>query len=369
MSEVLALLKELIARPSVSPFDAGCQEIIAERLSRAGFVVESLRFGETDNLWARMGTGPVRLCFNGHTDVVPPGPIEEWSSDPFTPTERDGYLYGRGASDMKSGVAAMVVALERLAASGEADGLALLLTSDEEAKADDGTVRALRFLLERGEVIQSALVAEPTSVSVLGDTCKPGRRGSLTGRITVQGVQGHVAYAHLAENAAHVLAPALSELVSERWDEGDDFFPPTSMQVWELRSGAGASNVIPGEAFLGLNFRNGPASPAEVLIQRTEAIFAKHGVRFDAVWKASAVPFLSPPGALAEKVASAIRSVTGIETNLSTGGGTSDARHFVAEGIETLEFGLVPVAMHGIDERVLISDLEKLAEIIVETAL
>jgi len=361
MTDPIELLKRLIACPSVTPDDAGCQDIVAEILANAGFRVERLNFNETSNLWAKVGDGPVRLCFNGHTDVVPPG--EGWTSGPFVPVERDGLIIGRGACDMKSGVAAMVCALERLAAEDNAEGLALLLTSDEEGPSEDGTSRALDSLLERGEVIQSALVGEPTSVESFGDFYKPGRRGSLTGRITVHGVQGHVAYPHRADNAAHRLAPALAELVTTIWDEGDAFFPPTSMQVFELAAGVGASNVIPGEARLGINFRHAPASSAVRLLQEVETILQRHGVEFTAEWSAGAIPFLSHPGALASRICNSVRQVVGREPQANTGGGTSDARAFAAKGIEVAEFGLVPVRMHGLDEAVAADQVRQLCDV------
>jgi succinyl-diaminopimelate desuccinylase len=360
MAEVLELLKELIRKPSISPHDAGCQALIADRLTRAGFKVRSLRFGETDNLWAQYGDGPIRLCFAGHTDVVPPGDSSGWSSDPFDPVERDGYLYGRGASDMKSGVAAMVVALENLAAAGAAEGLALLLTSDEEASGADGTPAALDQLIRDGVRIGAAIVGEPTSISECGDTYKPGRRGSVTARIAVHGVQGHVAYAHLAQNAVHLVAPALHELVETEWDPGDDNFPPTSMQVWCIHAGAGASNVIPGLVELGINFRNGVLSPFESIIQSVESLFSRHQLKCEFQWTSNAEPFYSDSPALQTAVVRAAEAVTGRTPAASTGGGTSDARWFAAKGIPVVEFGLVPVRMHGLNESVSASDCRML---------
>ena len=355
--ETLALLKELIARPSVTPDDAGIFELLAPRLRRAGFKVEILRYPDAVNLWATRGEGPY-FVINGHVDVVPSGPIETWSSDPFDPKERDGLLFGRGACDMKASVAAAIVALERTQGP-----VALLLTSDEEGPSHDGTSRALEELLGRGLLINSALIIEPTCEAVLGDAYKPGRRGSLTGRITVKGVQGHVAYPERADNAAHRLAPALAELVATEWDQGDEYFPPSTMQVFELLSGVGASNVVPGEAKLGINFRHAPASPASALIERVEAILKSHRVDFIASWTPSAQPFLSHPAALAARLVKAVREVTGQAPSPKTGGGTSDARAFAAQGIETAEFGPVPVAMHGADEAVRIDDLEPLTKI------
>jgi succinyl-diaminopimelate desuccinylase len=355
--ETLALLKELIACPSVTPDDAGIFELLTPRLRRAGFEVEILRYPDAVNLWATRGEGPY-CVINGHVDVVPPGPVDTWTSDPYVPTERDGLLVGRGACDMKASVAASVVALERT--QGPA---ALLLTSDEEGPSHDGTSRALAELLDRGVAIESALIVEPTCEAILGDAYKPGRRGSLTGRITVKGVQGHVAYPERADNAAHRLAPALAELVATEWDQGDEYFPPSTMQVFELTSGVGASNVVPGEARLGINFRHAPASPAAALIERVEATLKNHNLNFVASWTPSAHPFLSHPATLAARLVEAVRDVTGRIPAPKTGGGTSDARAFAAHGIETAEFGPVPIAMHGADEAVRIGDLEPLTEI------
>ena len=353
--DALALLRELIARPSVTPDDAGIFDLLAPRLERAGFRVETFDYPDARNLWAVRGEGPY-LAINGHVDVVPPG--QGWTSDPFVPTERDGLLIGRGACDMKASVAAAVVALERTSAP-----VALLLTSDEEGPSHDGTSRALDELLGRGVEISGALVIEPTSEGALGDAYKPGRRGSLTGRIVVRGLQGHVAYPERADNAAHRLAPALAELVGTEWDQGDAYFPPSTMQVFELASGVGASNVVPGEARLGVNFRHAPASSAASLRERVEAILWKHGLRFEADWTASADPFLTAPGALSARLVEAVRGVVGLAPAPKTGGGTSDARAFAARGIDVAEFGPVPVAMHGADEGVRIADLEPLTAI------
>ena len=353
--ETLDLLRELIGRPSVTPDDAGIFDLLRPTLERAGMTVEILRYPDATNLWATRGEGPYPVL-NGHVDVVPPG--EGWTGDAFTPVERDGLLIGRGACDMKASVAAAVVALGRTTTPA-----ALLLTSDEEGPAHDGTARALDELFARGVEIESALVIEPTCERVLGDAFKPGRRGSLTGRIIVKGVQGHVAYPERADNAAHRLAPALAELVATRWDEGDAFFPPSTMQVFDLTSGVGASNVVPGEARLGINFRHGPASPAISLRQRVEAILTKHGVAREAEWTANADPFLTPLGPLSERLVRAVEGVTGQTPQPKTGGGTSDARAFAERGIEVVEFGPVPIRMHGTDEAIRIADLEPLAEI------
>ena len=355
MSATLDLLRELIARPSVTPDDAGIFDLLRPRLERAGMKVETLRYPDASNLWATRGEGPY-FVLNGHVDVVPPG--AGWTGDPFTPVEREGRLIGRGACDMKASVAAAVIALERSTAP-----VGLLLTSDEEGSAHDGTARALDEILARGVSIRDALVIEPTSETLLGDAFKPGRRGSLTGRIVVRGVQGHVAYPERADNAAHRLASALTELVAHQWDQGDDLFPPSTMQVFELASGVGASNVIPGEARLGINFRHGPVSSAASLQARVEAILRKHAGAFEAEWMASADPFLTPLGPFSKRLVEAVASSTGRTPQSRTGGGTSDARAFAARGIEVAEFGPVPIAMHGADEAVRIDDLEPLAEI------
>lgn len=357
--ETLDLLKELVARPSVTPDDAGVYDLLRPRLEAAGMTVEILRYPDASNLWAWRGEGPY-FVLNGHVDVVPAG--SGWTSDPFVPVERDGLLVGRGACDMKASVAAMVVALERTVAPA-----ALLLTSDEEGPSHDGTSRALDELLDRGVRFAGALVGEPTSEATLGDAFKPGRRGSLTGRIVVRGTQGHVAYPERADNAAHRLAPALADLVAERWDEGDAFFPPSTMQVFELACGVGAANVVPGEVRLGINFRHGPASPADSLRERVEAALRRHGVRFEASWTASADPFLTQTGPLTSRLAKAIRQVVGRTPEARTGGGTSDARAFAARGLEVVEFGPVPIAMHGADEAIHLADLEPLTQIYRQT--
>ena len=353
--DTLSLLKELIARPSVTPDDAGIFDLLTPRLEKVGFEVEILRYPDATNLWATRGGGP---CFtiNGHVDVVPPG--QGWTTDPFEAVERGGLLVGRGACDMKASVAAAVVALSRTGVPA-----ALLLTSDEEGPSHDGTSRALDELLGRGVGIKEALVIEPTCEDRLGDAYKPGRRGSLTVRIRIKGVQGHVAYPERADNAAHRLAPALAELVATEWDRGDAFFPPSTMQVFELASGVGASNVVPGEARLGLNFRHAPASSAASLRARVEAILARHGARFEAEWIAGADPFLTEPGDLSRRLVEAVKRVTGETPAPKTGGGTSDARAFAARGIPVAEFGPVPVAMHGADEAVRIANLEPLTAI------
>lgn len=356
MSETLALLKQLIACPSVTPDEAGCFDVVEATLVPAGFQAERLTYPDASNLWLTKGPGPYWVI-NGHVDVVPPGPTEAWTSPPFEPTIHGDHLVGRGACDMKASVAAAVVALSQ----AQASNVALLLTSDEEGPAHDGTSRALDELIARGIQFEGALVIEPTSVEVLGDAYKPGRRGSLTGYIEVKGIQGHVAYPERADNAAHLLAPALAELVATEWDRGDDYFPPSTMQVFELQAGVGASNVIPGVAKLGINFRHGPASLAASLIERVESIFASHDVPIETHWTIGADPFLCPPGQVAQRIIGAVESVLDRTPTASTGGGTSDARAFAARGIEVAEFGPVPIRMHGIDEAVWVSDLAPLA--------
>lgn len=356
--ETLELLKALLERPSVTPGDAGIFELLRPRLDKAGFEVEILAYPDARNLWATRGEGPY-FVFNGHVDVVPAGPREEWQSDPFAATVDHEFLVGRGACDMKASVAAMVVALERT----QMAGVALLLTSDEEGPSHDGTSRALDELLGRGVAFSSALVGEPTSEKDLGDAFKPGRRGSLTGRFTIAGIQGHVAYPERADNAAHRLAPVLAELVETRWDEGDEFFPPSTMQVFELVSGVGASNVVPGSAKLGINFRHAPASSAEDLKRRVAEIFERHGVRYEAAWEAGASPFLTQSGALTQRLVTAVEKVTGRTPAARTAGGTSDARAFAARGVEVVEFGPTPIRMHGANEAIRLDELEPLTAI------
>ena len=348
MSSVLHLLQDLIRCPSVTPNEAGCFGVIAPILEAAGFTVVFINRNETSNLWAYRGDGPY-LVVNGHVDVVPPGP--GWSSDPFEPTIRDGMLIGRGACDMKASVAAAVTALTQSSVTN----IGLLLTSDEEGMGLDGTEYAITQIAG----IDRALVIEPTSVETLGDFYKPGRRGSVTVQITVPGIQGHVAYPDRARNAVHSLAPILDELVKTKWDDGNDYFPPTSMQVFQLRAGVGASNVIPGDAAVGINWRNSPLSPFASIKERTERLAS--GCEF--IWLDGARPFLSPPARVAAGIQAAVEEVIGIQPVASTGGGTSDARAFAAMGIEVAEFGPVPVRMHGADEAIQISDLEPLVTI------
>ncbi|GAA0722603.1 succinyl-diaminopimelate desuccinylase [Dokdonella soli] len=368
MSAVLDLTCELIHRASVTPDDAGCQAVIAERLARAGFVIERLRFGSVDNLWATHGSGDPVLAFLGHTDVVPSGPAEAWASPPFEPTVRGGRLYGRGAADMKSGVAAMVIALaDFVEAHPHHPGtVALLLTSDEEGSAVDGVRRVAAEFRRREQRIDWCVVGEPSSKERLGDLIRVGRRGSLTGRLRVAGVQGHVAYPDKAKNPIHGFAPALAALAATRWDDGDDAFPPTSFQVSNINAGTGADNVIPGELRVVFNFRFGTASTEESLRERTEAILREQGVdpasngnQLD--WWLSGEPFLTRAGVLREATIAAIRERCGIDQpELSAGGGTSDGRFIAPLGAEVIELGPVNASIHKVDEHVALDEVERL---------
>lgn len=364
MSAVFDLACELISRRSVTPDDAGCQALIAARLTQAGFRCEHLRFGEVDNLWATHGSGGPLLVFLGHTDVVPSGPVENWQSDPFEPVVRDGRLYGRGAADMKSGVAAMVVALEAFVARHphHRGRVGLLLTSDEEGPANlDGVRRVAEHFRSIGERIDWCVVGEPSSKERLGDLIRVGRRGSLSGTLVVRGIQGHVAYPEKARNPIHAFAPALAELAAERWDEGNQDFPPTSFQVSNLNAGTGANNVIPGTLTALINFRYSTASSAQDLRARTEAILDRHGLDWQIDWSLSGEPFLTPPGgAVREAVVAACRELCGIAPEESTGGGTSDGRFIAPLGAEVVELGPVNATIHKVDECVAVDDLEKL---------
>ena len=370
--ETLRLTEALLACRSVTPADAGCQALIAARLADAGFACEALDAGPPQarvaNLWAVHDAGvpgPL-LVLAGHTDVVPSGPLAAWASDPFVPAHRDGRLYGRGAADMKSAVAAMVVAAERLVAAHprHPGRLALLLTSDEEGPALHGTRHAVQVLHARGVAPDGAIVGEPTSVQRLGDTVKNGRRGTLSGRLTVRGVQGHVAYPQLARNPVHQLAPALAELAATAWDAGDAHsppnFPPTTFQVSNLNAGTGAGNVIPGTAVMDFNFRFNPASPAEVLQARVEALLRRHGLEFELAWTLGGEPFLTPPGTLLQALGAAVRAACGIEPQLSTTGGTSDGRFLARICPQVVEFGVVNASIHQVDEWVEVDALAPL---------
>jgi succinyl-diaminopimelate desuccinylase len=360
MSETLELTQQLMARASVTPADEGCQSLMAERLAPLGFQIERLRYGNVDNLWARRGpAGPV-LCFAGHTDVVPTGPLEEWHSDPFKPTIRDGLLYGRGAADMKSGLAAMITATESFLASAAAPrgALAFLITSDEEGPSVDGTRRVVETLRERGERIDWCIVGEPSSEQRIGDTIKIGRRGSLSGRLTVHGVQGHIAYPQLADNPVHRLAPALAELVSRVWDQGNEHFQATSFQVSNLNAGTGAPNVIPGELKARFNLRYSPVQTLPALKRTVEEILTRHQVRYTLEWYLSGEPFYTPPGPLSEAVSAAVHAITGHAPQLSTGGGTSDGRFIAPLGAQVVELGVINASIHKVNECVRIEDLD-----------
>jgi len=364
-SAVLALVRELIARPSVTPDDVDCQMLLAQRLEQVGFRCETIARGGVTNLWARRGSAGPLVVFAGHTDVVPPGPRDKWDSDPFVPTERDGYLYGRGAADMKSSIAAFVVAAEEFAAAhpGHAGSIGLLITSDEEGPAIDGTVIVCNELKARGEQLDYCIVGEPTSGELLGDTCKNGRRGSLSGRLTVKGIQGHVAYPHLARNPVHQLAPALADLAATEWDRGNEYFPPTTFQVSNLRAGTGATNVVPGEALALFNFRFSTASTPDSLKQRVHALLDKHGLEYDLDWELGGEPFLTPRGTLTDALVEAIRAETGVAAELSTTGGTSDGRFIAKICPQVIEFGPCNATIHKVNERIELASLAPLKNI------
>ena len=365
----LELAKELIARKSITPEDGGCQDLIAARLERAGFRCEPMPFGAVRNLWARRGTAQPVVCFAGHTDVVPTGPLSEWHSDPFVPTLRDGKLYGRGAADMKSSIAAFVVAAEAFVAERpkHSGSIAFLLTSDEEGPAVDGTVKVVERLKARKELIDYCIVGEPSSVDVLGDTLKIGRRGSLSGKLVVRGIQGHVAYPHLVRNPIHQLAPALAELAKTAWDKGNEAFPPTSFQVSNLHAGTGAGNVVPGTAEVDFNFRFSTESSDSSLKQRTEAILQKHGLEYSIGWTLGAKPFLSKPAKLARTVQDASKRRSGRNAELETTGGTSDARFIIDICPEIIEIGPVNMSIHKLNEHIALGELEQLPEIYLDT--
>ena len=366
---VLDKARMLIARPSLTPDDAGCLDLIATWLAPLGFRIERIDTGGVSNLWARRGTGGKLICFAGHTDVVPTGPLEQWTSPPFEPTVRDGYLYGRGAADMKSSIAACVVAMERLIArrdlanAASADSLCLLLTSDEEGDAIDGTVRVVEALKARNETIDFCIVGEPTCVSRLGDTMKNGRRGSLSAKLTIKGVQGHVAYPHLVKNPVHLAAPALAELAATSWDSGNEYFPPTSFQISNAHAGTGAGNVVPGSFVIDFNFRFSTASTVDGLQSRVHKLLDRHGLEYDIAWTLGARPFLTPRGELCAALAAAAAEATGIATELSTTGGTSDGRFIADICPQLVEFGPVNASIHKVDERIAVADLEPLARI------
>lgn len=365
MSATLDLTLDLIRRPSVTPIDADCQTVMAERLAAIGFVIEKMRFGDVDNLWARRGSTAPVLCFAGHTDVVPTGELTRWHSDPFLPEIRDGKLYGRGTADMKSALAAMVVACERFVAEHpqHQGSIAFLITSDEEGPSINGTVKVIETLEARQEKITWCLVGEPSSTTQLGDVIKNGRRGSLNGILTVKGKQGHVAYPHLADNPIHRAAPALSALSAEVWDQGNAFFPATSFQISNISAGTGANNVIPADLTAVFNFRFSTEVTAEQLKARTHALLDQHGLAYDLAWSLSGQPFLTAEGELVAAAQQAIRDVVGIETQLSTSGGTSDGRFIAPTGAQVLELGVLNATIHQIDEHVNVAELDPLTDI------
>ncbi|MCF7530270.1 succinyl-diaminopimelate desuccinylase [Neisseria lisongii] len=367
MSETqsLALAKALIARPSVTPDDQNCQQLLAERLQKIGFTVEEMNFGDTKNIWLRRGSAAPLVCFAGHTDVVPTGPLEKWDSPPFEPTEREGRLFGRGAADMKTSIACFVTACERFVADhpDHQGSIALLITSDEEGDALDGTTKVVDVLKNRGETIDYCVVGEPTAVSRLGDMLKNGRRGSLSGNLTVKGKQGHIAYPHLAVNPVHTFAPALLELTQEVWDAGNEYFPPTSFQISNINGGTGATNVIPGELNVKFNFRFSTESSEASLKQRVHAILDKHRLDYDIQWSCSGQPFLTHAGRLTDVARSAISKICGVETELSTTGGTSDGRFIKAIAKELIELGPSNATIHQINENVLLDDIPKLSAV------
>ena len=362
MSATLELAQALIARPSVTPEDSGCLGLIAERLAPLGFSLERIDANGVSNLWARRGNARPLVCLAGHTDVVPTGPLDKWGSDPFVPTIRDGKLYGRGAADMKSSLAAFVVAAERFVAAtpNHRGSVALLLTSDEEGDAVDGTVRVVEALKARGETIDCCIVGEPTSFNRFGDMIKNGRRGSLSAKLTVKGIQGHVAYPERVRNPVHQAAPALAELAATRWDEGNEYFPPTSFQISNIRAGTGATNVVPGELEVLFNFRFSTASTMEGLQRRVHEILDRHGLEYAIHWTLGGRPFLTPRGPLVDAVVDAIHATTGVTPELSTSGGTSDGRFIADICPEVVEFGPLNATIHKIDECVDVADLEPL---------
>lgn len=361
----LNLAKQLIAQASVTPDDKNCQQILAERLQNIGFTVEEMHFGNTKNIWARRGGSAPVLCFAGHTDVVPAGPAELWHSPPFEPTEREGRLFGRGAADMKTSIACFVTACERFVAANpnHAGSIALLITSDEEGDAFDGTTKVVDALKARGERIDYCIVGEPTAVNVLGDTIKNGRRGSLSGNLTVKGKQGHIAYPHLAVNPVHTFAPALAELTATEWDAGNEYFPPTGFQISNINGGTGATNVIPGTLNVKFNFRFSTESTEEGLKQRVHAVLDKHGVDYGLEWMCSGQPFLTEAGKLTDTARRAIAEVCGVEAELSTSGGTSDGRFIKAVADELIELGPSNATIHQINENVLLEDIPKLSAV------
>lgn len=365
MSKTLALTEELIALHSVTPADGGCQLKMAERLSPLGFQCETIASGDVTNLWARRGNVQPLLVFAGHTDVVPTGPLERWSSDPFIPTHRDGKLYGRGAADMKTSLAAMVVAVEEFVAAhpNHKGSIGFLITSDEEGPAIDGTVIVCNQLKARGEQLDYCVVGEPTSVKHVGDMIKNGRRGTMSGKLIIKGIQGHIAYPHMAKNPIHLAMPALAELAAVEWDQGNEYYLPTSWQMSNIHAGTGASNVIPGECVVDFNFRFATSSTVEGLQQRVHDVLDKHGLEYDLKWIVGGLPFLTPRGSLSEALSAAIKAETGMDTELSTTGGTSDGRFIAQICPQVVEFGPTNASIHKIDEHIAVSEIEPLKNI------
>ncbi len=363
--ETLALAKALIARRSITPEDDGCQQIILERLAPLGFKAEVLRCNDVVNLWIRHGDAKPLVVLAGHTDVVPPGPLEKWHSDPFEPTERDGKLFGRGAADMKTSVAAFVTAAERFVAAhpSHRGSIALLITSDEEGQSIDGTVRVVEELKRRGETIDYCIVGEPSSVEVFGDTIKNGRRGSLTGRLVVQGIQGHVAYPQRAKNPVHLVAPAIAELAATGWDHGNAFFPPTTWQISNIHAGTGAQNIIPGSVQVDFNFRFSTESTPESLQARVREILERHGLDYAIDWIVGGKPFLTKRGRLVETLTSVVKKVSGVSPQVNCTGGTSDGRFIIDICPEVAEFGPVNRSIHKVNEAVAIDEIGPLAEV------
>ena len=363
LSPTIELAKQLIARRSVTPEDAGCQELMIQRLTALGFTVEKLTFGDVTNFWAQRGSDNPIYAFAGHTDVVPTGPEKNWHHAPFEPTIKDGYLYGRGAADMKGSLAAMVTACERFigAHPNHKGSIAFLITSDEEGPSVDGTVKVVEWLESRGQKMRGCIVGEPTSLNAVGDTVKNGRRGSLGGKLMVRGIQGHVAYPHLAANPIHLFAPALTELTQIQWDNGNEFFPATSFQVSNINGGTGATNVIPGELEVVFNFRYSTAVTQEQLRERVEQVLNKHALDYDLQWTLSGLPFLTSRGELIDATVAAIQAVAGLNTQLSTSGGTSDGRFIAPTGAQVIELGPSNATIHKVDECVSTEDLDKLS--------
>ena len=363
--DTLDLAERLIACRSITPDDGGSLDIIAARLTKAGFACERFDRGPVRNLWARRGSAAPLVCLAGHVDVVPPGPVDRWTSDPFSPAQRDGRLYGRGAADMKTSVAALVTAVERFVGREPhyRGSLALLFTSDEEGAGIDGTAAVVRQLQARGERIDACIIGEPTSVERLGDTIKNGRRGSLNGVMRVNGIQCHIAYPERGRNPVHTALPALTELAATEWDRGNEYFSPTSFQISDIHAGTGANNIIPGSLDLMFNFRFSTESTAEQLKARVQAVLDAHAIDYELNWSLSGAPFLSPRGGLVDVVSAAVTHVTGVTPRLSTGGGTSDGRFLASVSREVVEFGPLSASIHGIDEHVLIADIGPLSEV------